>query len=118
MAELVFETTLKEVPVTIDGKSYILRELDGAGQTKWRGDIGGDITVQMDGTSTIKNINMEDPELRLLALCIHDAEGKLVPRGVMAGWPSSVLRKLYDAAQELSGLNEEGRKKQEAEAKK
>lgn len=118
MGELAFVTTLKELAVTIDGKPYLLKELDGKGQSQWRNSLGGDYGIDEDEKAFIKNINLEDPELCLLSLCLYDTEGHLVPRSVMEKWPSTILRKLYDAAQELSGLNIKGRKRQEDQAKK
>ena len=116
MAELVFETTTKEVPVTIDGKPYVLRELNGQGTSEWRKSTGGDVSF-VDGKATITNIRMEDPEVRLLSLCLYNEKNELVTYGVIKTWPQTVLSGLYDAAQELSGLNEEAKKKQKAEAK-
>ena len=122
MAELVFETTLKEVPVTVDGKSYILRELDGRQKGKYLNKMGGRIVLNSKGeVSSFKDY--AGLESTLLSLCLYGEDGKLVPPSIMdgtpdtTGWPSTVLGKLFDAAQDLSGLNEESRKKQEAEAK-
>jgi len=122
MAELVFETTLKEVPVTIDSKSYILRELDGRQKGKYLNKMGGRIVLDKEGN--IKAFkDYAGLESTLLSLCIYDSDNKLVEALVMdgtedkRGWPSSMLGELFDAAQELSGLNEEARKKQKAEAK-
>ena len=116
MANLVFETTVKEVPVTIDGKSYMLRELNGQGTSEWRKSTGGDVSF-VDGKATITNIRMEDPEVRLLSLCLYNEKNELVTYGVIKMWPQTVLSGLYNAAQELSGLNEEARNKLKAEAK-
>jgi len=120
--ELVFETTLKEVLVTIDGVIYTMRELDGRQKGKYLNKMGGRIVLNNKGeVSSFKDY--AGLESTLLELCIYDSDNKLVPAKVMdgtedkQGWPSTMLTKLFNAAQDLSGLNEEGRKKQEAEAK-
>ena len=114
--ELTFETTLKEVPVTIDGVAYVMRELDGRQKGKYLNKMGGRIVLNNKGeVSSFKDY--AGLESTLLELCVYDSDNKLVPASVMDLWPSTMLTKLFNAAQELSGLNEEGRKKQEAEAK-
>lgn len=116
MADLVFVTTLKEIPVKIDDKDYILRELDGKQKGKYLNKMGSRIVLNEKGqVSSFKDYT--GLESSLLSECIYDSDGKLVPASVMDTWPSTVLTKLFDVAQELSGLNEEGRKKLEAEAK-
>ena len=116
MAELVFETTLKEVSVTIDGVVYTMRELDGRQKGKYLNKMGGRIVLNNKGeVSSFKDY--AGLESTLLELCIYDNANELVPAKVMEGWPSTMLTQLFNAAQDLSGLNEEGRKKQEAEAK-
>jgi len=119
---LAFKTTLKEVPVAIDGNSYILRELDGRQKGKYLNKMGGRIVLNAKGeVASFKDY--AGLESTLLSLCLYDSENKLVPATVMdgteeeQGWPSTMLTGLFDAAQDLSGLNEEARKKQEAEAK-
>ena len=116
MAELKFQTTLKEVPVEIDGMNYVIRELNGLLLSAYRKGAGGDVTL-VDGKATISNLNIQDPELRLLSCCIYDEKGILVPKNVINSWPATVLDGLYDAASKLSGLDKESREKQEAEAK-
>ena len=120
--ELVFQTTLKEVSVTIDDKEYVMRELDGRQKGKYLNKMGGRIVLNNKGeVSSFKDY--AGLESTLLSLCLYDSENKLVPATVMdgtekeQGWPSTVLNSLFNAAQDLSGLNEEARKKQEAEAK-
>jgi len=116
MADLTFETTLKEVPVTIDAKPYKLRELDGRQKGKYLNKMGGRIVLNNKGeVSSFKDY--AGLESTLLELCLYDSSNELVPASVMDGWPSTILTTLFDAAQTLSGLNEEARKKQEAEAK-
>jgi hypothetical protein len=112
-----FKTTLRQKEVMIDDKPYIIRELDGVDLGKTRGDMGDSVTVSSDGNASFSGINLQDPELKLLSLCLYDAEGGLVPRQVMEKWPATVLSGLYNIAQELSGLDKESRKKMEANAK-
>jgi hypothetical protein len=116
MAELVFETTLKELPVTIDGACFVLRELDGRTKGKYLNQMGTRIELNDQG-KVARFKDYSGLESMLLSLCLYDAESKLVPMPTMDKWPSTILTKLFDAAQELSGLNEEARKKLEAEAK-
>jgi len=113
-----FTTTLKEEEVTIDGKMYTVRELDGKGLAVTRRIMSSaEVTVNADGTSSFKGVNLEGQELDLLCLCLYDEQGKLVTKEVMVKWPSTVLTGLYNIAQELSGLNEKAREKLQAEAK-
>lgn len=116
MAELVFQTTLQELLVKIDGADFTLRELDGLTKGKYLNKMGSRIVLNDQG----KVAGFKDYgglETTLLGLCLYDAEGKLVPIPVMDKWPSNVLSKLFDAAQDLSALNEEARKRVEGEAK-
>ena len=114
--ELVFETTLKEVPVTIDNVVYTMRELDGRQKGKYLNKMGGRIVLNDEGKVRAFK-DYAGLESTLLELCLYDNDDKLVPSNIMEVWPSTVLGKLFDAAQELSGLDEESRKKQKAEAK-
>ena len=116
MVDLVFVTTLKEVPVEIDGKSHILRELDGHQKGKYLNAMGGRITLNSKGeVASFKDYS--GLESVLLSKCLYGEDGVLVATTVMDGWPSTMLSKLYNTAQELSGLTEESREGQEAEAK-
>ena len=117
MAEsLVFVTTLKEIPVVIDGDNYVMRELDGLQKGKYLNKMGSRIILNDEGkVSGFKDY--AGLETTLLALCMYSSIGEVVTAAVMNKWPSSVLGKLFEAAQDLSGLNEESRKKQETEAK-
>jgi hypothetical protein len=113
---LVFQTTLKEVPVVIDGKNYTLRELNGTQKGKYLNKMGSRIVLNEQGkVASFKDYS--GLESTLLEQCLYDTENKLVSAKVIDEWPATVLGKLFDAAQDLSGLNEEARKKQEQEAK-
>jgi hypothetical protein len=114
--ELVFETTLKELPVTIDSKSYVLRELDGILKGKYLNTMGS--RIELGPTGQIKRFkDYSGLETTLLELCLYDDENNLVKTTVMREWPSTLLTRLFEAAQELSALDEESKKKLEDEAK-
>ena len=116
MGELKFVLTLKEESVVLDDKDYTLRELDGLQKGKYLNSMGGRLIMNEEGkVSGFKDF--AGLESSLLSLCLYDSEGKTVPAAKIQSWPSSVLSKLFEAAQVLSGLNEEGQKKIEAEAK-
>jgi hypothetical protein len=115
---LSFTTTLKEKEVQIDGKTYTIKELDGIGFSKWQEQIGGKASLGADGKIQVTDLNIKDPTLALLQLCLYGEDGKLVPVSVMAKWPQkTVLKSLFEIAQELSGLNDKSAKSQDAEAK-
>lgn len=113
-----FSTTLKEIPVEIDGKNYILRELDGIGFTKWQEAVGGKAEADGKGNIKITDINIKDPTLTLLQLCLYDDKNMLVPLSVLKTWPQkTVLKSLFELAQDLSGLKTESNKTLDDEAK-
>jgi hypothetical protein len=116
MSEYSFKTTLKEIPVEIDDKVYILRELDGTQKGKYLNKMGSRIVLNSSGQiQSFKDYS--GLETTLLAVCLYDEDDKLVESSVMQSWPSTVLGGLFDLAQGLSGLDEESKKKLEAEAK-
>lgn len=116
MADLVFKTSLKEISVEIDGKDYALKELDGVQRGKYLNKMGSRIKLGPDGKIS-SFTDYSGLESTLLERCLYDSDNKLVPASVIETWPSSVLTSLFNVAQDLSGLNEEARKRQEAEAK-
>lgn len=116
MSEYSFETTLKECPVTIDGESYLLRELDGNTKGMYLKKMSTKVVLGPDGE--IKSFtDYGGLETTLLGMCLYDPKDELVPVDVMQTWPSTALTSLFDLAQELSGLTEKSKKKLEDEAK-
>jgi hypothetical protein len=113
---LEFSTTLKQVDVVIDGASYKLKELNGTLKGKYLQSMGSRVVINEQGkVAGMKSY--EGLESALLCLCLFDSEDKAVPKVVIEKWPSTMLTSLFEAAQELSGLNQEGQEKLEAEAK-
>ena len=108
MADLEFSLKLKEKPVVIidaDGvrKNYTLRELSGRQRGKYFGELGD--RMEFDEQGRLKRVkNYEGLESSLLSRCLYDENNQLVKREVIEDYPASVLAKLFEAAQELSGL--------------
>jgi len=117
METLVITTKLKEIPVMIDGESYRIREMTGAELSNWRKMDGSSVTVDEEGRATITGLNMKDPEVELLSLCLWTEDGKRVSAQTIRMWSTTALQSLYKIAQDLNGLTKESRKKLEAEAK-
>lgn len=120
--KLEFETTLKEIEVVIDGKPYILRELDGHQKGRYLNSMKDRIKLNAKGEVQSFS-DYSGLESALLSKCLYDENGVLVQASIMngnekqKGWPSTMLTALFNTAQTLSGLTEEARKQQEAEAK-
>jgi len=116
MEKLEFKLTLKEVPVILDGKNHVLRELNGSQKGKYLNKMSKQITLNEKGKiSGFKDL--AGLETALLSLCLYDEKDVLVPIEILESFPSSVLGKLQEAASELNGLNEKGQEIIEAEVK-
>ena len=111
-----FKTTLKEIPVTIDEKAYVLKELDGLQKGKYLNVMGKRIVLNDQG-KVKAFLDYSGLESTLLAVCLYDEEDNLMKIHEMEKWPSTVLSELFDMAQDLSALKEEARKRMAAEAK-
>jgi hypothetical protein len=113
--KLSFTTTIKTLPVEIDGKTYTLKELNGtqrdsyltdnAGRQKWvKGEIAG-----------IKDL--DQMQAKLIHLSLFDTTGKQVPLETIQSWPASTVSGLFDAARDLSKLGKEKEPSEEDKAK-
>lgn len=105
------DLTLVEIPVTIGGKKYVLREAD-------------EETAEMFQNAQIKGARVQDGEMislptdvagvqsLLVSRCLYqcDDDGKLfrqsVSRDIVKKWPSRVVKPLFEKAKEISELNE------------
>ena len=112
MEVLEFTLDLEEQSVVVkrkDGvaKTYTLRELTGRQKGLYLNTMSNRLSVSEDGKVTgIKNF--EGLESSLLSKCLFNEENKPVTDAELQEFPARVLRKLFDAAQILSGLNSEG----------
>ncbi len=109
MNELKFSTVLKEVPVKITGpdgkeKDYTLRELTGKLRDLFLNDMGARVKLTAGVVESISNfVGLQSG---LLALCLFNENDKPVPADEIESYPATVVAKLFEVAQELSGLDE------------
>jgi len=108
---LVFELTRQERPVMINGEAYVLVELDGTQRDKYLTDIAARVKTTGRGkkaTQSMKNFHMLQAGLVSLTLFKLSEDGKIpVMAATIQEWPARVISDLFDAAKELSGLDDE-----------
>jgi hypothetical protein len=96
-------------PVTVDyfigGKPFQLREATSDGAAKFRNAAAGTARITDGKVSGVGNVG--DLEPLLVSLCLFDGDGKPVPLSVVRQWPGRVVRKLFDKAKTISGLDED-----------
>ncbi len=118
MEKLVFTLKLKEVPVEItdengDKKNYVLRELTSDQRSIFLDQLGKSVKITGSGGEIQSITDHKFLQENLVVKCILDEDRKKITREIIAKWPAKVVSGLFKAAQELSGLDEDG----ETEAK-
>lgn len=104
MSAFDFDLTVREVPITLDGKSYTLRELDGASHAKFQSLMQAAVIFGPDG-KPIGMTDVGDKGAHLIALCLFDADGVAVPVEVAAALPARVQNPLVKKIREMSELD-------------
>jgi hypothetical protein len=96
----------KVVEVVLDGEdvAYRLQEMNGTERDQFE---VATITLEADGSRKVNALNLRG---RLVAACLVDEAGKRFygvdeVQQISDDLPSSVLGKLFDAAQKLNGLD-------------
>jgi hypothetical protein len=106
MDGLVFDSVdLRQVPVQVGRQEYVLREANGAGARAYRNAMLRGAKLGPDG-KPVSIESMADGELVLVQHCLVDRQGRQLHMQVLAGWPSRVLKALFQKAQEISDLVE------------
>ncbi len=121
MEELKFQLNLKEVPVNItnkegEEKTYTLLELTSQQRAKFLNGLGSRVKYTKSGKPKGLN-NHEGLQESLLALCLYNEDKQIVKKDTMKEWPAGMLSKLFDAAQELSGMVDNKEDEEEEEEK-
>jgi len=110
MEDLVFSTNRQEVPIVIDEKKYILRELTSEDKDKYLTSMGGKMLFNKEGDVT-SITDYTDLHANLVALTLFDENGVLVSLDAIHKYPSRMVTALYEKAQEISGLGKEAKEK-------
>lgn len=107
-----YSLVLEEVPFRVTNKDgskrdLILRELDGVQRDDYLGFIGA--RLKMDSAGKAAGMSAFDRiQSSLLCKAVWDpAKSAYVPEGEIRKWPSSLIQKLYDRVQKISGLDVE-----------
>ena len=109
MESLNFDLKREERPVVIDGEPYVLVELDGRGRDLYLNNLGGRLRHGTDGKpGGVENFEGLQASLVAASLKKVCSDGrKDVAVETIQTWPARVVDGLFDAAKELSALNEE-----------
>lgn len=104
--ELNFSTLdLIEVPVTIDGKKYTLREMSLATGIKLR-NAQTEAAVVKDGKiAGTRGVAHMEPQI--ISECLFDEQGNKVPQDVILKWGDKICRTLYAKIRQISGYDVE-----------
>lgn len=107
-----------EIPVTVKGKHYVLKEASGKAATEYRNALMACITLGPEGKAQ-KLVNLASVEPLLVSSCLFYGEGwdkqkkgKNVPKDVIQSWPSRVQKKLFETVKDISDIAEESNEKQ------
>lgn len=111
--ELNFDNlSLIEVPVSLEGKKYVLREADEDTATAYRNATIAGAKME-DGQVTGMPSNLGGVQSLLVSRCLFplDKDGAPLPNSVarktVMGWPSRVVKPLFEKAKEISELDED-----------
>ncbi len=96
--------TLREVPITIGEKKYILREANGEAATAWRNAKSEAITLSSKGKPIgAKGIANSDPAF--LSRCLFDCENNRISLAEIQGWPDKIQKTLVERLLQISDLS-------------
>lgn len=103
------DPTLREVPVKIGDKRFVLREASGDAACKWRNSILK-ATKLVDGKPASMD-GLADGEPYLVSLCLFElnADGlelRPVPLHVVRSWPARVQKALFERVKSMSDLDD------------
>lgn len=108
--DMDFDLTLQEINVTLNDpdtkekKRYILRELTGDERDSWLQEMSARTGKHPDGSPKVKNF--KGLQASLLKFCLLTEEREKVGVEKIQKWPARVQSKLFEKAQELSGLDQ------------
>lgn len=91
----------KEVPITFQGKNYILIEASEEAAVKYRN--ASMKAMRMEDGKLVRIEGIADVEPLLVSLCLVTAEGRApISEKVIRGWPARVVKQLFDRCMEMN----------------
>lgn len=118
MEELVFDAEPKQVPVTVKGKKYVLRQANGTAGNAYRNAMMRSMRMGADGMAEGLD-GVADAETVLLSRCLYAANPdgslplnkngdpdprSLVSQETILAWDDVVQTRLAEVAKDISGL--------------
>jgi len=111
---LRLELELKEVDVVLvdkedNEKKYLLKELSGSDRNRYLNKMKNRVTTDKNGN--VKINTFDGMQSDLLTVSLFNEAGESVSKDEIEMLPSNTQQKLFEKAQELSGLNSEASEK-------
>lgn len=105
-----FSAVRKTQPIELEVQpgaelKFELREMSGLEGGDYKNVLKTKIRTKADGSAEV--LDFKGLYSDLLCRCMYDQEGKLVSKDTIDGWPESTQQALFEAAQEVNGLNKE-----------
>lgn len=107
---------LVQIPVTLQGGKYYLREASGEAAAAYRDELMRGATLNEQGQA-VRVDNWSKAQLILISHCLVDDRGLLVPIAKVKSLPARVTDRLAEKAREISNLDAAGNVEPEARAK-
>ncbi len=102
------DLTPVEIPFSLGGKNYVLREATGDAAVQYRNAVAASTQLADGKVSSIKN--MADTEPFLVSLCVwellEDGKERAITGARVRSWPARVQRRLFKKIQDVSELDE------------
>ena len=110
----------KELDAVIDEQAYLLREMSGKVYTDYMQTQANRVRVdgagKMTGRADLTNLQSSLVGLCLYAKNVATGQWDPVEVATVNGWPASVVAALFEACQELNGIETEKQSRAKAEA--
>jgi hypothetical protein len=92
---------------------YTLREMTGIKRDKWLNANSTRMKYDREGNPVGMKV-FDNFQAALIAQCLYDARGAMVPESTISNWPSSLQSELFQKCQQMNALTVQSRE----EAKK
>lgn len=105
--EFDYDITPQEIPVTVGGKKYVLREATGDAACRYRNALLKSTKLGPEGKPSHID-GMADVEPLLVSLCLYEKTDpeRLVALHLVRSWPSRIQKALFAKVKEISELDE------------